>query len=79
MGVHEFIICGTTPRDGRFCFVYSRKRFFWRRNGYVNISKDDSNPKSRATSVVLLALATDGEDDSKTGAPVKYVMFVSST
>jgi hypothetical protein len=68
---------GNIPGDRRFHFVYSRKRVCRRRNGFVNNSEPDSNPKSGASSAAVLASVISKEADTETGA-VKYVMLVLS-
>ncbi|KAM3347673.1 hypothetical protein ACQJBY_021546 [Aegilops geniculata] len=69
---------GAVPRERRFRFVYYRRRFRRRRNGFVNISIHDSHLKSRSSSAVVLASANGREADTETGAPVKYVILVLS-
>uniref|UniRef100_A0A453E926 Tudor domain-containing protein n=1 Tax=Aegilops tauschii subsp. strangulata TaxID=200361 RepID=A0A453E926_AEGTS len=68
----------TVPRERRFRFVYYRRRFRRRRNGFVNISEHDSHLKRRSSSAVVLASANSREADTETGAPVEYVILVLS-
>lgn len=68
---------GNRSGDRRFHFVYYRKRVCRGRNGSVNNSEHDLNPKHRASSAAILASVISREADTETGA-VKYIMLVLS-
>ncbi|ONM29421.1 Enhancer of polycomb-like transcription factor protein [Zea mays] len=63
----------TIPEDGRFHFVYSRKRFCRKKNDFLSISEQHSNCQRRASSMVL-ASCPDMKSSIATGASVTYVI-----
>ncbi|AQK90620.1 Enhancer of polycomb-like transcription factor protein, partial [Zea mays] len=64
----------TTPEDRRFRFVYSRKRFCRKTNGFLSISEQHSNCQIRARFAMVLAACPGMESSSATGASVTYVI-----
>ncbi|XP_062192320.1 uncharacterized protein LOC133895542 [Phragmites australis] len=67
---------GSSPEDRKFRFVYSRKRFCRKKNGSSNISEEDSNPRSIASSSMVLAALPGTE--SGTDASVTYFVLALS-
>lgn len=63
----------TTPEDKRFRFVYSRKRFCRKKNGFLSISEQRSNCQSTSSAMVLAACPS-MESSTATGASVTYVI-----
>uniref|UniRef100_A0A0A9G6W8 Enhancer of polycomb-like protein n=1 Tax=Arundo donax TaxID=35708 RepID=A0A0A9G6W8_ARUDO len=64
--------------DRRFRFVYSRKRFCRKRNGFLNISEQNSNPKSIASSAMVFSALPGRASGTGIGASVTYVVLVLS-
>jgi hypothetical protein len=65
------------PEDRRFRFVYSRKRFCRKKNGFLNMSEQNSNSRrsvSPATVISTLACM----QCTETGASVTYVILLLS-
>jgi hypothetical protein len=62
-----------TPEDMRFCFVYSRKRLCRKRNGFFNISEQDSCPKIVSSSPTVLPSLPGRESDTRADASLTYV------
>ncbi|PAN32573.1 hypothetical protein PAHAL_5G497400 [Panicum hallii] len=68
---------GIPPEDRRFRFVYSRKRFCRKKNGFLNMSEQNSNSRrsvSPATVISTLACM----QCTETGASVTYVILLLS-
>ncbi|XP_021312363.1 uncharacterized protein LOC8078775 isoform X3 [Sorghum bicolor] len=64
----------TTPEDRRFRFVYSRKRFCRKKNGFLSISEQRSNCQRRGSSAMVLAAFPSMESSTATGASITYVI-----
>ncbi|GJN32227.1 hypothetical protein PR202_gb20717 [Eleusine coracana subsp. coracana] len=63
------------PEDMRFRFVYSRKRFCRKRNGFLNIS-EDSCPKIVADSAMVFAALPGRLPGTKDDASLTYVSLL---
>ncbi|KAK8452531.1 hypothetical protein SEVIR_5G124600v4 [Setaria viridis] len=67
-----------TPVDRRFRFVYSRRRFCRKKNGFLNTSEQNSNSQRSASPAMVLATLPCVQSGSETGASVTYVILLLS-
>ncbi|KAL6848038.1 hypothetical protein ACP4OV_022166 [Aristida adscensionis] len=77
-GGSEVLRDQTTPEDGRFGYVYSRKRFSRKKNGPFGMSGKNCKPNSIAGSAMVLTTLPGRESASETSASVKYTVPVLS-
>ncbi|OEL34268.1 hypothetical protein BAE44_0004713 [Dichanthelium oligosanthes] len=67
-----------TPEDRRFRFVYSRRRFCRKKNGFLKISEQNSNSQRNASPAMVLAALACMQSSTETGASVTSVILLLS-
>ncbi|KAF8705805.1 hypothetical protein HU200_031013 [Digitaria exilis] len=65
-----------TPEDRRFGFVYTRKRFSRKKNGFLKNSEQNPNSQRSASPAKVLAALPRMPSGTETGAPVTYVILL---
>jgi len=66
------------PEDRRFRFVYSRKRFCRKKNGFLTMSEQKSNSRRSASPATVISTLPCMQSGTETGASVTYVILLLS-
>ena len=64
------------PEDRRFRFVYSRKRFCRKKNGFLNMSEQNFNSRRSASPATVISALPCMQSGTETGASLTYVILL---